>query len=227
MQDFNFEAWFIKGFIPEVANLEKPVLLVFDSHGSHLTYTTVKAAMDHNIILICLPPNTIHGLQPADVGFLKTVKSFWPIIVGDFDHDTRHNVVDKTRFPALLTKLWNLIKHRQDLAVNGFKGSGLYPVDREAVDRRIVEVDVDDDPLPGVSCESPRKQLIKSIIEVVTPDPSRQPKKKSRKRVQHSSGEVLTSEDVLNRLRIEEEMRQEKRSQKSSKKKLAKKAEKA
>ena len=58
-------------------SLRKPIFLFFDGHGFHLTYATVKAAMDDQIIMICLPPRTSHALQPLDVAVFKPLKDKW------------------------------------------------------------------------------------------------------------------------------------------------------
>lgn len=76
MEDTVFESWF-KHFIKSVEHIEKPVLLIYDGHGSHLTYGTVKSAMANNIIILCLPPNTSHALQPLDVGVFRPLKLAW------------------------------------------------------------------------------------------------------------------------------------------------------
>ena len=77
MMDNIFESWFIKVFVKHVESHQKPVLVTYDGHNSHLTYNTVKIAMDNDIIIICLPPNTSHALQPLDVGVFRSVKSKW------------------------------------------------------------------------------------------------------------------------------------------------------
>ena len=78
MHDRNFEKWFINIFVPHVKPLPKPVILTFDGHGSHMTYPTVKAVMDNGILLVCLPANTSHALQPLDVGVFKPLKGKIP-----------------------------------------------------------------------------------------------------------------------------------------------------
>ena len=84
MMDNIFESWFIKVFITQVETFQKPVLLTYDGHNSHLTYNTVKAAIDHGIIIVCLPPNTSHALQPLDVGVFRSVKSKWKKILDNW-----------------------------------------------------------------------------------------------------------------------------------------------
>ena len=81
MHDTNFGEWFTKVFVKETATYQKPVVLIFDGHNSHLTYKTVKSAIDNNIILLCLPPHTSHALQPLDVSVFRSVKSNWTNIV--------------------------------------------------------------------------------------------------------------------------------------------------
>ena len=61
MFDVNFEAWFTQCFIPQTKERagNHHQVLVYDGHGSHLTYKTVKAAVD-NICIIAPPPPTLH-----------------------------------------------------------------------------------------------------------------------------------------------------------------------
>jgi hypothetical protein len=66
-----FEIWFRSIFVPATADIDKPVLLIFDGHNSRITYNTAKFAIDNEIILLCLPPNTSHVLQPLDVWALQ------------------------------------------------------------------------------------------------------------------------------------------------------------
>ena len=219
MQDFNFEAWFITIFIPFVSDLEKPVLLTFDGHNSHLTYNTVKVAMQKGIIIICLPPNTSHAIQPLDVGVFKSVKASWRNILNDWFKDSRLQTVDKAVFPLLLSKLWSCLKPQH--AVNGFRGCGLLPVDRSAVQHRVLaESSGMED---NIEVLTPRKALRQAIINTVSPDENLQVPRKKRIRVQHKSGEILTEEEVLKRLEEEARTRQEKKQRKPANKSARKK----
>jgi hypothetical protein len=56
-----------KSFSPQATaqNMSgKPILLIYDGHGSHNTLELIELAREHNIILFCLPPHTTHKLQP-------------------------------------------------------------------------------------------------------------------------------------------------------------------
>ena len=83
MEDKTFEAWFRDSFLPIIRqkhNGEK-VIVTFDGHGSHLTFTTAQMAKDENITLICLPPHSSHALQPLDVGVFGLLKRKWSNIL--------------------------------------------------------------------------------------------------------------------------------------------------
>ena len=54
---------------------EKPVLLIFDNHNSHIDYYVVKFAKENGIVLLTLPPHCSHALQPLDVAVFGPFKS--------------------------------------------------------------------------------------------------------------------------------------------------------
>ena len=55
----------------------KPILLIYDGHGSHEKYKLLRLAKKHNIILFSLPPHTTHKLQPLDVGIFGPFARAW------------------------------------------------------------------------------------------------------------------------------------------------------
>ena len=59
----------------------KSLFCCCDRQSSNLTYSTVKKAQDNHTILLCLPPNTSHALQPLDVGFSAPLKCHWKKIL--------------------------------------------------------------------------------------------------------------------------------------------------
>ena len=123
MSDTIFENWFQTAFASSVAELKKPIILLFDGHGSrsHLTYNTIKIVIDNEIIIICIPPS--HALQPLDAGVFKPLKNTWQNVLLTFYCKTRMQAVEKGSFSTLLKKLWDtkLSLH----LVNDFKGAGL------------------------------------------------------------------------------------------------------
>ena len=60
-----FLQWF-KYFVATIPPL-RPILLVMDRHGSHVTIEVIEFAQSNDIHLLCLPS---HILQPLDVGVI-------------------------------------------------------------------------------------------------------------------------------------------------------------
>lgn len=52
-------------------------LLILDGASSHLSYPNVKYCDDNNIIVLKLPPNITHVLQPLDVSVMGPLKKYW------------------------------------------------------------------------------------------------------------------------------------------------------
>ena len=133
MEDYVFESWLIDKFIPAVQSKMKPVVLIFDGHNSHLTYKSVVAAKEAEIIIICLPPHTSGALQPLDVSVFKSVKHVWRGILKEFFWESKHTSVKKEHFPLLLNDLFKyMVKHGGHLT-NGFSKAGLCPLDRNVI----------------------------------------------------------------------------------------------
>ena len=176
--------------------------------------------MDNDIIILCLPPNTSHALQPLDVGVFKPVKVLWRKILNQWFTESRMTSVDKAVFPTLLNKLWQQLKPLN--AINAFRGAGLYPPDRQAVTHRIVAAGSSQNSPPNdegdkIFVQTPQKALRTAILDVLSPTASeetvtaKKQKLRKRKRVQAKVGEVLTEESVLQRLEKEAFERQKKK----------------
>ncbi|KIK64629.1 hypothetical protein GYMLUDRAFT_160501 [Collybiopsis luxurians FD-317 M1] len=82
--EIGFE-WFKKSFVPQAtawrpknaATSDKPILLIYDRHASHVSPKWIDLALANNIILLCLPPHTTHCLQPLDVGCFGPLQMAW------------------------------------------------------------------------------------------------------------------------------------------------------
>ena len=62
-----FVDWLQNLFVVQTANLPKPILLIMDNLSSHISIESIELAQKHQIILLCLPPNCTHALQPLDL----------------------------------------------------------------------------------------------------------------------------------------------------------------
>jgi hypothetical protein len=75
----HFDAWSRKG------SLGAYRLLLLDGHRSHLTLKFLRYAVDHNIILLCLPAHSTHRLQPLDVGIFGPMGKAYDALVKRFN----------------------------------------------------------------------------------------------------------------------------------------------
>ncbi|KAF8218461.1 hypothetical protein L208DRAFT_1351224 [Tricholoma matsutake] len=78
--DFYCFEWFKDNFIPqaEAQNVSgKPIILIYDGHGSHQAYKLLHLTKEHNIILFLLPLHTTHKLQPLDVDVFGPLAHTW------------------------------------------------------------------------------------------------------------------------------------------------------
>lgn len=189
--------------------------------------------MENNIIILCLPPNTSHAFQPLDVGVFGPLKLEWKRILKRWFRESRLKKVDKAVFPSLVKQLIENVSKKNAMA--GFRGTGLFPFNREAIQHRIVvhsnpshiQPQQNPDASQQSSTEttnspatSPLKQLRQAIVNTPSPQPSSSTaeamknSQKKRKRVQAKVGEVLTTEQVAARLYTEEQARNTKRAKK-------------
>ncbi|XP_065654580.1 uncharacterized protein LOC136081210 [Hydra vulgaris] len=130
---------FVEHFIPFVDQDQKPILLLYDGHGSHLTYGTIKAAMDNHIQIIYLPPNYSHALQPLDVAVFGPLKNEWRKILKQFAREIQQKNIDKTAFTGLLKQLCQRLSPAN--AIAGFRGTGISPLSKEKMETRITGID--------------------------------------------------------------------------------------
>ena len=121
-------------FLPAVrgVTVEKPVILFFDGHHSHLTIELIKTARENNVHMICFPPHCTHVMQPLDVSVYGAVKTAWRKVLKEHQLATCAAVVTKEDFPALLLRLWELSFKPEHLK-NGFVKCGLCPLNKDAI----------------------------------------------------------------------------------------------
>jgi hypothetical protein len=120
-----------KLFIPNTKHLEKPLLLIFDGHYSHLSIKTVRLAIENDIHLLCLPSHSTHLLQPLDIYTLKYVKQQWKELL--WERNKRTSIVmDKQDFIHMFSKLYDyaLIPAHCSAA---FAKAGIFPFDKRAI----------------------------------------------------------------------------------------------
>ena len=55
----------------------RSLLLILDGHSTHYQPALMKYAKENQVILLCLPPHTMHESQPLDASVFKPLKQNW------------------------------------------------------------------------------------------------------------------------------------------------------
>ena len=230
MEEANYLKWFEMQFHVAVKHLLEtgPIVLFFDGHYSHMSISLIQTARRLGVHLFCLPPNTTHVLQPLDVGVFGPMKQQWRTILKDYKLTTGARNITKERFPGLVKQLWMRSITQEHLRA-AFRAVGLVPfnplaVKPEHVAPSLDSVDSEATPLQGeftatltLHCkETPIRAELRGYFRDVLRPAHEGNKSQRRRRVEMSCvGEVLTSDEVVQRIeRANEERAAKKRSKK-------------
>ena len=123
-----FTEWFKKfcGLIEE-----RPLLLIFDGHMTHISISIIEKAREENIHLLKFPPHVTDVLQPLDVACFGPLKRKWEVML-----NSRLNILgssrarlDKASFVEQVCEVWHDGLKPSNI-VSGFTSTGILPVDR-------------------------------------------------------------------------------------------------
>lgn len=120
-----FKDWF-KLFIKDVE--ERPILLLFDGHMSHLDIEVIEMAMLNNIHIVKLPPHSTDVLQPLDKCCFGPLKSAWDKALVKWQRET-NGKMSKSDFSNLLGRLWHTGLSEENVK-SGFRHTGIFPLDQ-------------------------------------------------------------------------------------------------
>ena len=70
-----FDQWFDHFLC--YATSARPLILMLDGYSLHHCLSTIHRASENEVILLALPPNTIHLTQPSDKGIHRPLKVEW------------------------------------------------------------------------------------------------------------------------------------------------------
>ncbi|XP_076151795.1 uncharacterized protein LOC143134943 [Alosa pseudoharengus] len=137
------------------ARQERPLLLFMDQHEAHVGKGVVDFCRANRIEVVCLPAHTTHVLQPLDVAVYGSLKAAFSRLAQEMGLVRGDLVLGKRHFSAVLKYVVeqactpNTIK-------SGFRSTGLFPLDRTAVDdSKLVKGLRDPNHLPSDTDEDP------------------------------------------------------------------------
>ena len=129
-----FSTWFDHFIKFSGATLSNPVLLILDGHATHVrNIDVINKARDSGIVIICLPPHCSHRMQPLDVSFMKPLSSYYNVEIEKWLRNHPGRTVTDFQIAQLITPAY-LKAATALVAANGFRKSGIWPVDRDIFD---------------------------------------------------------------------------------------------
>ena len=162
--DFLCKEWFTKSFVPQATarnTSHKPILLIYDGHGSHDTLNLIELAREHNIILFCLPPHTTHKLQPLDVGVFGPFSRAWTERCDEIVEDTGEEM-PREHFVKEYMDV-RCISFKESTIQMAWRKSGCWPIDRT--------VFKDEDYAPSISTSTSTPHVPGSFLVLLPDEP--------------------------------------------------------
>lgn len=110
---------------------ERPTLIVFDGHSTHITIPLIEFAMANDITILKLPPHTSHLLQPLDLTVFRPMKVTWDEKLVAWQRRNIGLKMPKKHFSEMIGQTWKNLN--PSTIINGFKKAGIHPFDRTVV----------------------------------------------------------------------------------------------
>ena len=111
----------------------RPVLLVPDGHSSHILIELIEMARANNVTLLCLPPHTLHILQPLDVGVFKSFKTSFNKACGNYIKQHPGQVITTDVLASMVAQAYPTSFTPVNV-LSSFKKAGVYPFNPSEVD---------------------------------------------------------------------------------------------
>ncbi len=116
----------------------RPVLLVMDGHGSHMSIELIELARANDVHLLCLPSHTTHILQPLDVGVFKSFKANFSKACSRYLAANPGKVITSDKLSSLVAESWPNCFTALNI-MSGFKKTGgVFPINPGEVNDRQV-----------------------------------------------------------------------------------------
>lgn len=166
----------------------RPVLLVMDSHASHLSPEALQMAEDNRIILLTFPSHTTHVLQPLDVSVYRSLKVAWS---SELDMQMRKNpgkIPSRYEFHGLFNPCYEKSFSPQIIRA-GFQKTGIFPFNRNAISPEAMAPSaVSEKPVPEntPNLNNEREPLAPLVIPMCEPNTPGNSRRKSQSAKVHT-----------------------------------------
>ncbi|XP_026818841.1 uncharacterized protein LOC113557490 isoform X2 [Rhopalosiphum maidis] len=159
-------------------SVDKKVLILLDSHESHLYLPVIDFCKESGILLLSFPPHYSHKFQPLNRSIYKPFNQFLNQYMSDWLENNPGKKLESHIVPSVSTSAFINAAIPRNI-IDGFFMSGIWPLNREAFAKDIVTPavtedinnmvidNVDEESINYVTKET-RNRIIKEPINYVT-----------------------------------------------------------
>lgn len=130
-----FLEWF-QHFVSSIPP-SRPVVLLMDSHASHISEGVISLAKENEIFLFTFPPHTTHILQPLDVGVYRPLKQAWGKCLSNHMKENPAHKPNRTDFNKLLKPAY-FSAFSPETIISSFKKTGICPYMPESISEEAI-----------------------------------------------------------------------------------------
>lgn len=130
MESEIFTNYFLKTLIPALGP-DRPVLIVFDGHSTHISLEILEVAIQNNITILKLPPHSSHLLQPLDLSVFRPFKVKWDEKLITWQRQNIGHKLPKKIFSQFLCGTWKDIS--AEVIKSGFRKAGISPLNKNVI----------------------------------------------------------------------------------------------
>ena len=127
--------WF-EFFLKNIPPL-RPVILIQDSHVSHMLIKVIELARANDVHLLCLPAHTTHMFQPLDVVVFKPFKTYFSKTRASYLAKHPGRVITNDMIASLVATSWPDAFSPHNI-MGGFRKTGIYLINPGAIDDKML-----------------------------------------------------------------------------------------
>lgn len=125
-----------KTLVPQMGE-ERPQLLLYDGHSTHVTEKVIDFAIGENLTILKLPPHTSHLLQPLDLSVFKPLKDKWDAKLVSWQRKNIGVKLNKVTFSSMVQSSW--LELTNEVIINGFKKAGIFPYNPNVIPENLFD----------------------------------------------------------------------------------------
>lgn len=134
MESEVFTNYFLTSLIPALGP-ERPALIIYDGHSTHISLKIVAAAIENNITILKLPPHSSHLLQPLDLSVFRPFKLKWDEKLISWQRQHVGQKLPKKMFSAFLCETWTNLS--TEVIKSGFRKGGIWPLNKRVIPEEV------------------------------------------------------------------------------------------